>query len=64
MSPKSKPTKRRLSIHGPAPAERKWTRIVEKWPTISLPVTSSARRSLTNGGVLLIGISASRGKSS
>ncbi len=44
MSPKSKPTKRRLSIHGPTPAERKWTRILERWRQSGLPGTAFCRK--------------------
>ena len=44
MSPKSKPAKRRLSIHGPTPAERKWTRILEKWRQSGLPGAAFCRK--------------------
>ena len=44
MSPKSQTTKRRLSIHGPTPAERRWTRILEKWRQSGLPGTEFCRK--------------------
>ena len=36
--------KRRLSIHGPTPAERKWTRIIEKWLQSKLPGSAFCRK--------------------
>ena len=44
MSAKSKRKNPRLSIHGPTPAERKWTRIVEKWSQSGLPGTEFCRK--------------------
>ncbi len=44
MSQKSEVKKRRLSIHGPTPAERKWTRILEKWRQSGLAGTAFCRK--------------------
>ena len=44
MSHKPKSKKRRLSIHGPTPAERKWTRILERWRQSGLPGAAFCRK--------------------
>ena len=44
MSARKSRNKRRLSIHGPTPAERKWTRIIEKWRQSKLPGSTFCRK--------------------
>ena len=44
MSAKPKRKNPRLSIHGPTPAERKWTRIIEKWRQTGLHGTDFCRK--------------------
>ena len=42
--PKTKPPNRRLSIHDLSPAERKWTRILEKRSVSGLPGAAYCRK--------------------
>ncbi len=44
MSARKTRKKRRLSMLGPTPAERKWTRIIEKWRQSKLPGSAFCRK--------------------
>ncbi len=44
MSARKTRNKRRLSSHGLTPAERKWTRIIEKWRQSKLPGSVFCRK--------------------
>ena len=44
MSARKTRKKRRLSINGPTTAERKWTRIIEKWRQNKLPGSVFCRK--------------------